>query len=262
MEEIEVNKYWEENAGTWTKLTRLGYDLYRDHLNTPAFFNILPPVGGLKGIDIGCGEGYNTRLLAAKGARLTAIDVSETFINEAIKEEERNPFGIEYKVASATYLPFADRQFDFATSFMCLMDVPDASLAIREAFRVLRPGGFFQFSISHPCFNTSYRKNLRDADGNTYAIEIGSYFKNGSPVIEEWIFGACPADLKSQLPKFKIPTFSRTLSQWVMALLDAGFIIEYMQEPFPDDEVVAAHPYLQDSQVVAYFLHIRCRKPH
>lgn len=53
MEEIEVNKYWEENAGTWTKLTRLGYDLYRDHLNTPAFFEILPPVAGLKGIDIG-----------------------------------------------------------------------------------------------------------------------------------------------------------------------------------------------------------------
>ncbi len=57
-----------------------GFDVFRDGLNTPAFFSTLPELRGSKGIDIGCGEGHNTRLLAEKGAQLQAIDISEVFI--------------------------------------------------------------------------------------------------------------------------------------------------------------------------------------
>ena len=42
---------------------RAGYDHYRDGLNTPAFLAMLPETRGLSGLDIGCGEGHNTRLL-------------------------------------------------------------------------------------------------------------------------------------------------------------------------------------------------------
>ncbi len=42
MDHIEVKRYWEENAATWTQLVRAGYDVYRDCLNTPAFFDMLP----------------------------------------------------------------------------------------------------------------------------------------------------------------------------------------------------------------------------
>ncbi len=66
MDHKEVGKYWNENAQGWTKLSRLGYDKYRNLLNTPIFFKILPNVDGLKGLDIGCGEGYNTRITAKK----------------------------------------------------------------------------------------------------------------------------------------------------------------------------------------------------
>ena len=41
---------------------------YRDYLNTPAFFDMLTDVNGLFGLDIGCSEGRNTRLLAERGA--------------------------------------------------------------------------------------------------------------------------------------------------------------------------------------------------
>ena len=70
MNDKEAGKYWNENAEAWTTIARAGFDIYRDYLNTPAFFEILPDITNLYGIDIGCGEGYNTRLLASKGATI------------------------------------------------------------------------------------------------------------------------------------------------------------------------------------------------
>lgn len=259
MDSKETGKYWEKNAEAWTVLSREGYDLYRNHLNTPAFFEILPDVNGLKGIDIGCGEGYNTRLLAQKGADMTAIDISEIFIKYAIEEENKNPSGIKYSVADALELPFENESFDFASAFMSLMDIPDAEKAIKEIYRVLKPGGFFQFSISHPCFATAYRKNLRNAEGLTYALEVGNYFDKKT-FIEEWTFGAAPAELRNSFSKFRIPRFPKTVSEWFNLLIKEGFKIEYVNEPCPDDETVKKIPHLQDAQIISYFLQIRCRK--
>src|ERR1051326_3403861 len=100
MDHEEVGRLWNSNAGAWTKLARAGYDIYRDYLNTPAFFEMLPDVAGLEGLDIGCGEGHNTRLLARRGARVTAIDIAEELVAHAREEEAREPLGIDYRVAS------------------------------------------------------------------------------------------------------------------------------------------------------------------
>src|SRR3712207_6232179 len=178
MDHTEVGRLWNESAATWTLLARAGYDVYRDHLNTPAFFAMLPDVSGLAGLDIGCGEGHNTRLLARRGARMTAVDIAEVFIAHARQAEADEPLGIDYRVASAVELPFDDEAFDLATGFMSFMDVPETDRVVAEAFRVLKPGGFLQFSITHPCFDTPHRRNLRSPDGRTYAIEVGDYFRN------------------------------------------------------------------------------------
>jgi len=188
MNEIEVAYYWNENAPAWTMLSRAGHDIYRDYLNSPAFFEILPDINGHKGIDLGCGEGYNTRLLADRGAFVEAIDIAQGFIENAKAMEREYPLGIKYYVASATALPFENERFDFATSFMCLMDVPLIEKVLVETFRVLRPGGFFQFSIEHPCFKTPYLKKLKDEYGKTYAHEVGDYFSGTNGKVEEWIF--------------------------------------------------------------------------
>ncbi len=255
----EVGRFW--NANAWTKLARAGYDLYRDYLNTPAFFDLLPNVAGLSGLDIGCGEGHNTRLLARRGARVSAIDIAEDFIAHAREAEVDQPLGIEYHVGSAVELPFAHACFDFATGFMSFMDVPETDRVLAEAWRVLKPGGFLQFSITHPCFDTPHRRNLRDAQGRTYAIEVGDYFRNLEGDVSEWDFGAAPAHVKKGLAKFKTPRFTRTVAQWLNLLIDAGFRLERLAEPRPTDDTVRNCPHVQDAQVVAYFLHIRARKP-
>src|SRR2546423_13278605 len=124
MNHEEVGRYWNANADAWTQLARAGYDIYRDYFNTPAFLRMLPDVEGLAGLDIGCGEGYNTRLLAKRGARVTGIDIAEVFIAHAQAAEKETSLGINYQVASAVDLPLHDATFDFATAFMSLMDIP------------------------------------------------------------------------------------------------------------------------------------------
>ena len=261
MDHEEVGRFWNANADAWTKLARAGYDLYRDYLNTPAFFDMLPNVAGLAGLDIGCGDGHNTRLLAKRGAKVTAIDIAENFIANAKQVEAHEALDIDYRVASAVDLPFADATFDFATAFMSFMDIPETERVLAEAYRVLKPCGFLQFSISHPCFDTPHRRNLRDAQGLTYAIEVGDYFRNLDGEVDEWLFGAAPPHAKQGLAKFKTPRFTRTISQWLNLLIDTGFRLERVAEPRPGDATVRACPDMQDAQVVAYFLHIRVRKP-
>jgi ubiquinone/menaquinone biosynthesis C-methylase UbiE len=260
VDHVEAGRYWNENAAVWTKLARAGYDIFRDYLNTPAFFAMLPDVQERSGIDIGCGEGHNTRLLARRGARVTAVDISEVFIHHAQESEDQDPLGIQYLVASAVALPFADATFDFAVGFMSFMDIPETDHLLTEVHRVLKPGGFVQFSIEHPCFSLPHRRNQRDADGRTYALEVGRYFDNTQGEILEWIFRSAPPEVTNGLRRFRTPRFSRTLSQWLNLLIQTGFVLESVAEPRPSDETVRAFPRMQGAQVVAYFLHLRARK--
>ena len=223
---------------------------------------MLPDITGLSGLDIGCGEGHNTRLLAARGAAMSAIDIADAFIRHARKSEALEPLGIGYHVASAVELPFPDATFDFATGFMSFMDIPETERVLAEARRVLKPGGFLQFSIAHPCFlDIPHRRILRDIKGLAYAFEVGDYFKRSNGAIVEWIFGTAPPAVTQGMAKFKIPRFNRTMSQWLNMLVEAGFAIERVEEPRPSDKVVKSCPDLQDAQIAAYFLHVRARNP-
>ncbi|MCY2929815.1 MAG: class I SAM-dependent methyltransferase [Planctomycetota bacterium] len=260
MDDIEVGRYWDDNAEAWTVLSRAGYDHSRDTFNTPQFLAILPDVRGRSGLDVGCGEGHNTRLLAERGAKMTAVDIAPKFLEYARQAERESPRGIEYIQASAQNLPFAGASFDFVTAFMSLMDIPAPEAAIGEAFRVLRPGGFLQFSICHPCFQTPRWEWAMDENGRRKGIVCGNYFDRHDGLVEEWIFGAAPEELKQRYGKFRIPRFFRTLSEWVNTLVETGFVIARMQEPAPDVEMVRRDPRSYDNRLFAWFLHVQCRK--
>ncbi len=220
MDHESVGRYWDENAEAWTELVRAGYDHYRDGLNSPVFLAMLPEVAGLAGLDVGCGEGHNTRLLAERGARMTGVDIAPSFVRYAGAAEEAHPLGIRYEVVSALDLPFEDASFDFVTAFMRLMDIPETERVLAEIFRVLRPDGFLQFSISHPCFETPHRKTLRDEDGRAYAREVGGYFRKLEGEVEEWLFSAAPSEVHAGTRPFHVPRFTRILSEWLNLLIE------------------------------------------
>jgi len=261
MESDEVRKYWERNAKAWTQLSRAGYDTYRNYLNTPAFFALLPEVAGKRGLDIGCGEGYNTRLLAEHSAKVIGLDLSSVFVQQAKSFQSRSSLNPEYLIGNAQKLPFEGGSFDFVTGFMSFMDIPDTAVLLGEVWRALKPGGFLQFSISHPCFDLPLRKNLRDAEGRTYAFELGGYFERDRGKVAEWLFSAAPPEVVEGLSKFQTPNFNHPLSYWLNTLIQTGFVLEAFSEPMPDDQTVLELPNIQDAQVIAYFLIIRARKP-
>jgi SAM-dependent methyltransferase len=253
---MKTREKWEANAPSWTELARAGYDIYRDAFNTPAFLEMLPDLTGLHGLDIGCGEGHNTRLLAALDpASVTAVDHAVNFAQAAAALGKA-----AYLAGDALQLPFADATFDFATAFMSLMDTTDPARALEEAARILKPGGFLQFSLTHPCFTTPHRRNLKRPDGTTRAIEVGDYFREGART-ETWLFSAAPADVRARHQPFTIPSSHATLSTWFACLRGAGLTLEDLREPRPDAEALARYPRVQDATVVAFFLHIRARKP-
>lgn len=95
-------------------------------------------------LDVGCGSGWAARLIAdqAKSGSVVGIDVSDEMINVA-REQSAGYENIEYRVASAEGLPFADGEFTHAFSMESLYYYADIEAAAREIRRVLKPGGRF-----------------------------------------------------------------------------------------------------------------------
>ena len=253
-------KVWQENADSWTELSRMGYDICRDEINTPAFLSILPNVKKKKGLDIGCGEGTNTRVVASLGASLTGIDPSSKFIEHASSHPENDSLSIDFQVGFANDLNFSDESFDFCMSTMCLMDVCDLEGALKETYRVLKPGGFFQFSIVHPCFSPPQTRWIEDGDAGVSGVMVSGYFRQGGN-IEEWSFTTVPDELKSKHKDFKVVHYHRTISNWLNMLIKTGFVVDELLEPQVSDASVAKYPNLVRMKEISWFLHIRVKKP-
>ncbi|WP_412066541.1 class I SAM-dependent methyltransferase [Rhizobium sp. SYY.PMSO] len=261
MDASDVAAHWESNAETWTIYSRAGYDKYRDALNTPAFLEMLPPVAGLEGLDLGCGEGTNTRAVARLGARMTGLDIAPTFVRHAREMEAREPLGIDYVLGDGQSIDFPDASFDFVTAFMSLMDMADQQSVLKGIERVLRPRGFLQFSILHPCFVPPTRKNIRNEAGEAVAVQIADYFDETDGRIERWLFSAIPAEERAGLTPFSIPRFHRTLTSWVSMIVGAGLAIEAFGEPMATSEMALTEPVVADTRIAPIFLHVRARKP-
>jgi ubiquinone/menaquinone biosynthesis C-methylase UbiE len=132
----ELKQAWEDNAGAWIAWARApGHDSYwRFHRDQ--FLEIVPPPNG-RTLDLGCGEGRLARDLAALGHSVVGVDVSETMIEAAQQAAPE----MQLQLADAAALPFPDSSFGLVVAFMSLQDIDDLGGALREAARVLSPGG-------------------------------------------------------------------------------------------------------------------------
>jgi SAM-dependent methyltransferase len=239
--DAEVARAWDENAEQWVRHVRAGWDRYREDFNNPMFLAFLPELAGRAVIDLGCGEGRNTREFARRGARLSGVDVSRKMIEAATAAETQEPLSISYRVASFSNLSaYPDGSFDLAVSTMALMDGPDFEGAAREAYRVLRRGGGFYFSVLHPCFVTPLQKWIRDEAGEEIGFRVGEYFSDDVH-IDRWRFTAAPEESGDL---FAVPRFPHRMETYINGLAAAGLRILKIHEPRPTEDMVAAYPRL------------------
>lgn len=190
------------------------------HANTHrALVELAGDVRGQRICDLGCGQGVIARSLAARGASVVGIDVSSALLEIAGRYGAPLATTIEYVLDDAQQLAtLGDSTFDGAVCNLALMDIPDLPATLQAVHRILRPSGWFVFSITHPCFQAPHSEWLEL--GGQLTRVIGDYNAEGF-----WR-SSDPATVRG-----RVGALHRTISTYLNALVEAGFVIAAVQEP-------------------------------
>jgi len=223
----------------------LGPDKARDDF-LRAVEELMGEVAGLRVLDLACGQGRVARRLADLGARVTGVDLSTKLLEIARWHEAEAPRWIDYRHGDAhTLKGVTDGAFDGVLCYMALMDIPDLDAALHSAARVLRPGGWLLLAIIHPCYNPPPSGELATPEG--WVRTVRGY----------WEEGYWRSETRTG-PPGKVGSYHRTLSTYVDALTDAGFVLERMREPRATGRSAELRPVWAE---VPATLAVRCRKP-
>jgi SAM-dependent methyltransferase len=147
---MEPEALYDRHAGRWS---RTGPRSLSDFTGRPAVFTLCGPVAGQRVLDLGCGEGYCTREMAARGAaRVRGIDLSAGMIELARKREAELCQGIEYAQGNVVALDSEDAAWDLVLAVFVFSYVThdEMTRAFAEVRRVLAPGGRFVLALPHP----------------------------------------------------------------------------------------------------------------
>ena len=117
--------------------------------------------------DLACGTGSATRILAERGYQVTAVDLSEDMLTEAMDkccDLERLPTFVHQNLAQLRLPRAVDLAVCFLDSLDYILDPDDCAAAIRQTYRALNPGGIFIFDVNTP-------EKLRAMDGQVFLDE-------------------------------------------------------------------------------------------
>ncbi len=235
-EKPRSHETWQQLADDYARL--IDTKPHNAWYDRPAMLSLLPEVQGWHVLDAGCGPGVYAEELARRGARVTSVDASERMIELA-----RDRLGQEAVIhrvdLSRPLSMFDDGQFDLVIAPLCLDYIANWLAVFLEFHRILRPGGIFLMSAGHPSFDAEY---FRTED--YFSVEsVESVWKGfGQEVL--------------------MPSFRRSIEEFLTPFIDAGFVFERIMEPLPTEEFRAADPMGYHRLMRRPgFLCVRARKP-
>ncbi|MFC8500721.1 class I SAM-dependent methyltransferase [Pedococcus sp. NPDC057267] len=179
---------------------------------------LLGPLEGRRVLEIGAGAGQCSRWVAGRGASVVATDLSGGMLRQGVALNRRaappaRP--VPLLQCDAVALPFGEGSFDVVfTAYGAVPFVADTEALLREAARVLRPGGRFVFSTTHP-----FRWAFPDDPGEHGLTVTQSYFDR-TPYVE--------ADSDGEATYVE---HHRTVGDRVREIVAAGLVLVDLVEP-------------------------------
>ena len=238
--ERRLRTQWTEAAQEW-----IGQDqALRTGLLDSWMLDELGDARGKRVLDIGCGEGRFSRLLVGLGAEVTGVDLTEPLIERA---RGLAVGGERYLVGDAeTLAGIEDESFDVAVSYIVLVDLLDYRASIEAAHRVLRPGGRFVVCNVHPMRSAVPNGWINQGNRKLF-YAVDDYWDEGPREFPWW--------------GRSFVNMHRTLSSYVTAFVESGFVLEALLEPTPSEEQLVEDPALDDEFRSPNFVVYRLKKP-
>ena len=232
-------RYWDDLAEVYQRETRISVEdfhfgplLYGD-----STLKLLPAVKGRRCLEIGCGAGQNSIVLAKRGAECIAIDISEEQLEFGRKLAAKENVSVDFRCVSMDALreDFKDEQpFDFIHSTYALPFSANPEKVIADAATMLNAGGIFLLTTGHPLYAGEWLEIGDDEDG----LFISDCF-NPEPDVRMSL------DDKTMTAARYFPLSQ--ISEWIFS---AGLLIERLLEPpaapmpgMTEKEILAAVPY-------------------
>lgn len=207
----QTQTLYDDNAGHWVRTERTSLS---DYTARPRVLDLCEPAAGRRVLDLGCGEGYCSRILRQRGAEVVGVDISPEMIARARQAEEHAPLGIEYEVGDAAQAAFSASTFDVVVAVFLFnyLNVDQMRQTMVNVHSMLRPGGSFVFSVPHPAFPF-----MRKAEPPFYFdVEGAGYFSDRNRLFPGRIWKRDGVALDVQL-------VHKTFEDYFDALKAAGF---------------------------------------
>jgi ubiquinone/menaquinone biosynthesis C-methylase UbiE len=193
------------------------YDAHLGDFTLSATPVLLELIGNGPGrcLEVGCGGGVHLPALAVAGWSVAGVDVSA----DQLRVARRRLPHVELVHADAAELPFADSSFDAVVAAFVETDVDDFASVVREAARVLCPGGRFACVGTHPCFTGPFARLEEDGTRRIFPGYREAGWADDGP-------GLAETGLRRKVGVRHVP-----LAELLHAPLAAGLTLERVEEP-------------------------------
>ncbi len=166
---------WDARAAAWNARSSANAVAADRAADLDRIWNALALHPGVRLLDAGCGSGQFALALAARGARVTGIDLSPEMIRLAQENADlvAMPVAVTWEVGVVDSLLLPTGSVDAIHARMVLPFVPDVPAALREFRRVLRPEGRLLVSTAgplSPIYRESWRRHLHEEPGCSYLL--------------------------------------------------------------------------------------------
>ena len=210
----EAKQWWETHGRQFQQEAQLPVEvLYGPGGANEEKLQIIGSVAGKRVLEIGCGGAQCGIAFAKQGAIVSGVDIAASQIDFAQELAAQHGVTITFYQRDMTDLTtIASDSEDLVFSAMAFQYVDDLLSCFREAYRVLKIGGRFVWSVGHPC---------SILDPQTWR-PTRSYFDTGKVV--------SGADVSQEIG-FAFAENFRTVSDYFNTLIEAGFTVERMIEP-------------------------------